>query len=67
MGERSGQVEKVFAELSGYYQGEIDRWTTRFLAMIDPILMIMVGGAVLSFVLLFLLPIFSMYGDIMPK
>jgi type II secretory pathway component PulF len=67
VGERSGQVEKVFAELSGYYQGEIDRWTTRFLAMIDPILMIMVGGAVLSFVLLFLLPIFSMYGDIMPK
>lgn len=65
VGERSGQVEKVFSELTNYYQGEIDRWTTRFMSLIDPLLMIVVGGAVASFVFLFLLPIFSMAGGLL--
>jgi type II secretory pathway component PulF len=67
VGERSGQVEKVFAELNNYYQAEIERWTTRFMSLIDPVLMIIVGAAVLAFVLLFLLPIFTMSGSILQQ
>ncbi|HEQ72062.1 MAG TPA: hypothetical protein ENN69_06195, partial [Spirochaetia bacterium] len=65
VGERSGQVEKVFAQLSGYYQGEIDKWATRFMAWIEPALMLFVGAFVFIFVVLFILPLFSMYGTIL--
>jgi type II secretory pathway component PulF len=63
VGERSGQVEKVFAQLNTYYQGEIDKWTTRFMGLVEPVLIIFVGAAVMIFVLLFILPIFTMYGS----
>jgi type II secretory pathway component PulF len=63
VGERSGQVEKVFSQLNTYYQGEIDKWTTRFMALIEPALMVCVGVVVLLFVLLFLLPIYTMYSS----
>jgi type II secretory pathway component PulF len=65
VGERSGQVEKVFSQLSVYYQAEIEKWTTRFMALIEPALMLCVGVVVILFVLLFLLPIYSTYGNIL--
>jgi type II secretory pathway component PulF len=65
VGERSGNVEQVFSQLSTYYQAEIEKWSDRFMAWIQPAIMLLVGAFIILFVVLFILPIFSMYGEIM--
>ncbi len=61
VGERSGQVAPVFAQLRRYYQGEVDRWSSRFMALVEPVLILLVGVLILLFVLFFITPIFSIY------
>jgi type II secretory pathway component PulF len=65
IGERAGQIEKVFGQLRRYYQGEVERWTTRFMNLVEPVLIILVGGLLLVFVLVFIVPLFSLYGAIL--
>jgi type II secretory pathway component PulF len=65
VGERSGNVEQVFSQLSNYYQAEIEKWSGRFMAWIQPAIMLMVGVFIILFVVLFILPIFLMYGKIL--
>jgi type II secretory pathway component PulF len=65
VGERSGNVEQVFSQLSGYYQAEIEKWSGRFMSWIQPAIMLMVGVFIILFVVLFILPIFLMYGKIL--
>jgi type II secretory pathway component PulF len=62
IGERSGQVERVFEQLRRYYQGEVDRMSSRFMELTEPVLILLVGCLVLILVLVFLVPLFSMYG-----
>jgi type IV pilus assembly protein PilC len=64
IGERSGKVEKVFGQLRIYYQEELDKWSTRFMGIVEPALTIFVGVIVLLFILIFFLPIFSIYKSI---
>lgn len=64
IGERSGKVEKVFGQLRAYYQEELDKWSTRFMGIVEPALTIFVGLMVLIFILVFFIPIFSMYRSI---
>jgi type II secretory pathway component PulF len=65
VGERSGQTEKVFAQIRTYFQGEVDRRTQRFMALVEPALIVLVGLLLLSIVLLFIVPLFSMYGSLL--
>jgi len=65
VGERSGNVEQVFSQLSTYYQAEIEKWSSRFMAWMQPAIMLLVGVFIILFVVLFILPIFLMYGEIM--
>ncbi len=65
VGERSGNVEQVFSQLSRYYQAEIEKWSGRFMSWIQPAIMLMVGVFIILFVVLFILPIFMMYGKIL--
>ncbi|MBN2534022.1 MAG: type II secretion system F family protein [Spirochaetales bacterium] len=61
IGERSGKVEKVFEQLRRYYQEELDKWSTRFMGIVEPALTIFVGVIVMVFILVFFVPIFSIY------
>jgi type II secretory pathway component PulF len=65
VGERSGQTEKVFAQIRTYFQGEVDRRTQRFMALVEPALIVLVGLILLTIVLLFIVPLFSMYGSLL--
>jgi type II secretory pathway component PulF len=62
IGERSGQVERVFEQLRRYYQGEVDRITSRFTALIEPALILLVGCMIALLIFIFIIPLFSMYG-----
>jgi len=61
VGERSGQIEPVFAQLHRFYQNEMEKWTTRFMALVEPVLMLVVGIAIFGVVFFFVTPIFSLY------
>jgi type II secretory pathway component PulF len=61
VGERSGHIEQVFAQLRRYYQGEIEKWSSRFMSLIEPVLILFVGAIILAMILFFVTPIFSIY------
>ena len=61
IGERSGNIEVVFSQLRTYYQDDLDRWTTRLMNLIEPLLQVGVGILVLVMVLVFFVPIYSIY------
>lgn len=64
-GERSGQTDRVFAQIRSYFQAEIERKTARFAAVLEPALIVVVGGVVLFLVAAFVLPLFSLYGALL--
>ena len=61
IGERSGKVDKVFGQLRQYYQEEMDKWSTRFMGVVEPMLTVFVGFIIIAFIFIFFLPIFSIY------
>ncbi len=64
-GERSGQTDKVFSQIRRYFQAEMDRGSSRFTALLEPLLILLVGGIVLFLLASFVLPLFSLYGSLL--
>jgi type IV pilus assembly protein PilC len=60
MGEESGKLPDMLVTLSGFYREQIDQFTRRFTAIIDPILVVGIGGIVGTIVLAVFLPIFKL-------
>jgi len=65
IGERVGHVEKVFTQLRAYYQQEVEKWITRLMALIEPAFIVVLGALIILFVVLFIVPIFSLYGNVL--
>lgn len=63
IGERSGQTELVFKQLRVFYQGEMETWITRFMNLVEPVLIILVGIFMIFIILTFIVPLLTMYGD----
>ena len=60
MGEESGKLPDMLITLSAFYREQIDQFTRRFTAIIDPILVVGIGGLVGVIVLSVFLPIFKL-------
>jgi type IV pilus assembly protein PilC len=60
MGEESGKLPDMLVTLSAFYREQIDQFTRRFTAIIDPILVVGIGGLVGVIVLAVFLPIFKL-------
>jgi type II secretory pathway component PulF len=65
VGERVGHVEKVFGQLRAFYQQEVEKWINRLMTLIEPALIVAMGIMIVLFVVLFIIPIFSLYGNIL--
>jgi type IV pilus assembly protein PilC len=65
IGERVGHVEKVFGQLRAYYQREVEKWISRLMTLIEPGFIVALGIMIILFVVLFIIPIFSLYGNIL--
>jgi general secretion pathway protein F len=65
IGERVGHVEKVFGQLRVYYQQEVDKWLGRLMALVEPALIVGLGLLIVAFVIFFIVPVFSLYGNIL--
>ena len=60
MGEESGKLPDMLVTLSGFYREQIDQFTRRFTAIIEPIMVVGIGAVVGTIVLAVFMPIFKM-------
>jgi type IV pilus assembly protein PilC len=60
MGEESGKLPDIIQVLSKFYQEQIDQFLRRFSAMIDPILVVGIGGIIAVIVMSIFMPIFQL-------
>lgn len=60
IGEETGHLSETLKHVSGFYQKETDRMTKNLTSLIEPILIVFLGGGVGFLVLAVLVPIFSL-------
>lgn len=64
VGEETGELDSLLDEVSDYYQREVDYTLKNLSAMIEPILIVLVGGAVLILALGVFLPMWNMIAKV---
>lgn len=64
VGEETGQIALMLEEMAGFYENEIDQKTKDLSTIIEPILMVVIGGAVGFFALAMIAPIYSITDSI---
>ena len=64
IGEESGSIEHVLEKCAEYYDNEVDNSIQKLVSMIEPIMIILMGGMVGFIIIGMLLPIFSIYESI---
>lgn len=67
IGERTGTLDKILIDLSDFYQEEVENSLKNLVALLEPILMIIIGIAVGAMVLAVISPIYTLIGKIQPK
>jgi type IV pilus assembly protein PilC len=63
-GEKTGSLEIVLEELAGFFEMEVDYSIKRATAMLEPLLMLVIGIAVGGMVVLLITPIYSIVGNL---
>jgi MSHA biogenesis protein MshG len=64
VGEETGELTQLLEEISGFYQREVDYRLRNLAAMIEPLLIIAVGGMVLILALGVFLPMWNMIAKV---
>jgi type IV pilus assembly protein PilC len=62
VGEESGSLPQVLERTSDYYERKVDASISTVLGLLEPVMIVVVGGIVLVVILALYLPIFSMGG-----
>jgi type IV pilus assembly protein PilC len=64
VGEETGQLEHMLSKIADFYETEVDAKVKALTSLIEPIMIVFVGGAVGFIVISMYLPIFSLYEKI---
>ena len=59
IGEESGRMEQTFENLTGYYEEILDNLISGLIKMIEPLMIVFLGGIIGSMVLALYLPVFN--------
>lgn len=65
VGEETGEVAGVFAQLRSYYRSRVERLTERFVSLFEPALIVLVGAAVLALAVTFVVPLFTSFSGLL--
>ncbi len=63
-GEKSGTLEQVLEEMADFYEKEVDFSLKRLTALLEPVLMLVIGVAVGVMVIMMIAPIYSLIGGL---
>jgi len=64
VGEESGQLETMLGKVADFYEAEVDAKVKALTSLIEPVMIMFVGGVVGFIVIAMYLPIFSLYDNI---
>jgi type IV pilus assembly protein PilC len=64
VGEESGQLQQMLSKVADFYEAEVDAKVKALTALIEPIMIVFVGGIVGFIVISMYLPMFSIYEHI---
>jgi len=64
VGEETGQISKMLQELAEFYETEVEHKTKDLSTIIEPVLMVIIGGGVGFFALAMIAPIYSIADSI---
>jgi len=64
VGEETGELTQLLEEIAGFYQREVDHRLKNLTAMLEPLLIILVGGMVLILALGVFLPMWNMIAKV---
>jgi type IV pilus assembly protein PilC len=64
VGEETGQLEHMLAKVADFYEAEVDAKVKALTALIEPVMIVFVGGIVGFIVISMYLPMFSIYEHI---
>jgi type IV pilus assembly protein PilC len=64
VGEETGQLEHMLTKIADFYEDEVDAKVKALTSLIEPIMIVFVGGVVGFIVVAMYLPIFSLYDKI---
>ncbi len=64
VGEKSGKTDKVFYQIRSYFQLAIDKYSSTFMALIEPALILLIGIIMIVFVCTIIIPVFSLYNSL---
>jgi type IV pilus assembly protein PilC len=59
-GEKTGQIEEMMEKVSNFYETEVETMVNGLTSMIEPLLMVFIGGVIGTIVVAMFLPIFKM-------
>jgi len=62
VGEQTGETAKILEKLAEYFEDEVSNATKNLASIIEPIIMLIIGGAVGFFAVSMIQPIYSMMG-----
>jgi type IV pilus assembly protein PilC len=66
VGEATGALDDMLTKVSEFYEDEVDLAVKGLLSMIEPIMIVVIGGVVGFIVIAMYLPVFDM-GDLVGK
>jgi type IV pilus assembly protein PilC len=64
VGEETGQTSEVLQKLADFYEEEVANATKNLASVIEPVIMLLIGGAVGFFAISMVQPIYSMMGSV---
>ena len=64
VGEETGQLENMMSKVADFYEAEVDAKVKALTALIEPLMIVFVGGMVGFIVIAMYLPLFSLYDKI---
>jgi len=62
VGERTGSLDKTLMDLVSFYQKEVDRGVENLLSVLEPLLIVFLGGIVAGLMVAILMPLYKMTG-----
>jgi type IV pilus assembly protein PilC len=60
VGEQTGRIEKMLKELSEYYNNEVEETMNNFTAIIEPVIILLLGVGVAGIAVAVIMPMYSL-------